>query len=179
MAEISVKTIVIARSNNEDVSWTAQLHEEWTVEVCSNHQPMAREAYAYLKHMVEFYSTFGDEDEIVFCQGNPFDHCPNFIEALKSNAVCFGWRETCDKVGMPRGDWMPMWSYCDVLGLPRQDTYVFIPGAQFRIKGKQIKSRSIYFYYALHSLCHLPKPDKIAWVLERLWPLIFDINLAQ
>ncbi len=174
-----MKTIVVARSNNEDVSWLNQLSKDWTIEVCSHHHPMAREAYAYLSHITEFYSTFQDEDEIAFCQGNPFDHCPDFIEALKSDSVCFGWREKCDKVGMPRGDWMPMWSYCEVLGLPLKESYTFIPGAQFKVTGQQITSCSIYFYRTLLNLCHLRKPDKVSWVLERLWPIIFDINLAQ
>jgi hypothetical protein len=140
---------------------------------------MAREAYAYLSFIVSYYHELNDDDEVIFCQGNPFQHGGDFIEDIKSGKIIFGSKYSEDPGGWGKTHGLPMHSYCDVMGLPRQETYYFIPGAQFRVTIKQIRSRPSSFYVALLNLCQLPKPTKIAWVLERLWPLIFDIDLSE
>ncbi len=171
---------MVAQLNDEDVSWMKDIPDTWITEVCSHYHPIAREAYAYLSYIMETYDALDDEDEIVFCQGNPTDHCPTFIQDVMSDKKVFGqyWEERCDSAGVTDRH-IPMWSYSDVLGLPRKSAYEFSEGAQFRVTGKQITARPINFYRALFCLGEIQGENEISWVLERLWPIIFDIDLKE
>ena len=41
---------------------------------------VGREAHTYLNHIINYYDNL--HDITIFSQGNPFDHCPTFIEDL-------------------------------------------------------------------------------------------------
>jgi len=77
---------------------------------------------------------------------------------------------------MPACDWTPLDAWCQVLSLEPQETYRFVAGAQYRITLEQVESNSLAFYRALFYLTTIPD-NKSAWVLERLWPIIWNIPL--
>jgi hypothetical protein len=81
--------IVIARSY-EDLSWTQQLDPSIEVVVYNKGegdfgiplQNIGRETDTYLHHIVENYDNLAEH--IIFTQGYPFQHSPDFLEKIKN-----------------------------------------------------------------------------------------------
>lgn len=172
-----MKYLVVGAHNNEDVKWTDQFKKDWVVVIDVDYRPMARDVHTHLKWIIAHYEE--DFERCVLCQGNPFDHCPNFIEATKDpDRTYFGWTEVCDKTGMPRCDFTPLHSWADVLGLEllKKNSYRFVCGTQYQIKPQHIRRHPIELWQALFSLGQLDD-NHTAWVLERLYPDLFGIAL--
>ncbi len=183
-----MKTLVVAANNNEDTTWLDKVPQEWFVQLFTNYRPAGREADTYLGWIVVKYDTL--PDEVVLCHGHPFDHNPDFIAHLDDpNIRYYGMTEHCDPVGMPRVEWCELDAWCRVLGLPVQTRYQFVAGAQYRLTKEQIQSRSLDFYKTLYYLTkiqedrsdyepHWNVPEsRSAYVLERIWPLIWNVKL--
>src|SRR5581483_4550684 len=118
--------VVVARYQ-EDVSWVDRLPSKCRVTIynkgASNtivktriadikHLPnVGREAHSYLYHILNVIP-FDPYPALhtVFCQGNPFDHCPEFEAMLAldlplnglNNFVSLGHHCECDANGMPQ-----------------------------------------------------------------------------
>lgn len=45
---------------------------------------IGREAHTYLHHIIQHYDSINAKDIYVFTQGDPFDHCPEFLKRLKN-----------------------------------------------------------------------------------------------
>lgn len=159
--------LVIAANNNEDTSWVGDLPHY----VNSTYHPQGREAYTYLRWMI-----MGCPDrDVVFVQGDPFKHDPKFMDHLANDAFrTYGTIYDCNSNSGPQYD-APLNSWCDVLGLPRQDTFTFVAGAQYRVTPEQINSRTTEFYEALLKLTFVNKNSP--WILERLWSTIWGLEL--
>ena len=85
-------TIVVAR-HGEDIRWTSQFEN---VIIYNKGLPLpgggnyieiplpnvGKEGHTYYKHICDNYDNLGDN--IVFVQGNPFDHSPNLVANIKS-----------------------------------------------------------------------------------------------
>jgi hypothetical protein len=172
-----MNAIVVARCNEEEVAWIKGLDEKgWLVFVESFYQPAGREAYAYLKWICAYYNDLQDDDEIVFVQGNPFDHCPNFLSDLAHPSIhYYGKLHSCNADGLPACTWTPLHAWAAVFKLPQLETYEFVAGAQYRVRGTQIKARPLVFWNALFNCVQLD--NKGAWVSERLWSYIFKVAL--
>lgn len=168
--------LVIAR-HKEDVSWTEKLHVGLiplvitkTVDVPN----IGREAGTYFHFIVENYNSM--QGEFIFCQGNPFDHDPDFIRTSADPLIrTYGAMLTCDPSGQPQVDWTDIHSFCKVLGLPLVDHYKFIQGAQFKVHAEQIKRRPKSFYDACLAITKI-EDNKSAWIFERLFCTIFGMN---
>lgn len=159
--------IVVAANNNEDVSWTS------SYPVCINFQyhPPGRESHTFL----DWILTGDMVDEVVFCQGNPFYHDPDFLSHIENPVIRhYGPLADCDRDAGPSYT-APMHSWCDVLGLEKRILWQFSAGSQYRVHYDQIRNHSLEFYRALLSLTYIE--PKSPWILERLWPLIWKINL--
>jgi hypothetical protein len=182
-----MRTIVVAKFN-EDVSWLLQLNG-WACEIWDKgrdvHEPynwklrnVGREAHTYLHWIVgALKGPRKLPEEVVFCQGNPFDHDRDFIAHLNDPAFAFfGAVSGCPSSGEPHMGDAILDDYCRVLGLPVQPEYKFVAGAQYRLTAKQIRSRPLAFYECLLALTKLE--NKAPWSLERLWPAIWGIDLA-
>lgn len=184
MTRTPQRYLVVARYN-EDVSWTKDVPPGWTVLLynkgllCSN--PIenfpGREAHTYLLAITTNYNTwFKGETEIVFCQGNPFDHCPDFLDRLDTGTE-FGpdWR--CDPDGGSDWSGAMLDEFCGLFGLPKQCTYRFTAGAQFKVTGEQIHRHPLALYRAMLAMAEMPdRPDwknKSAWRFERIWATLF------
>ena len=174
-----MKELVIAHYE-EDLGWT-QSHRlrDWHLKPYHKHtgkRPglpnIGREAGTYLHHIIEFYGSLAEET--VFCQGDPFAHCPGFFDGLDSGDVFLGEVTRCTPQGLPHADWVKMPAYCDVFEIPLPGEFVFAAGAQYRVTKGQILSRGVPFYAALLALCQC---DQTApWTLERLWPAIWGLQ---
>lgn len=169
-----MKTLVVANCNGEDTSWAKEVGKDWWVHLSLLHRPPGREASAYLEIINQ--CGLSDSDETVFCQGNPFAHDRDFLAHLADPTVrYFGTVHECDGNGAPH-DNTPLDGWCEVLGLPVQESYRFVAGSQYRVTPAQIRLRRIRFYMVLYHLSMMPE-TRAAWVLERLWPIIWEIEL--
>ncbi len=181
-----MKTLCVAANNGENTDWTKQV-EGWEIEVYTNYHPAGRETDTYLRYITVYYNEL--PEEVAFCHGYPFDHDPEFIPHLSDPGVrYYGMTEHCDANGMPRIEWAMLEAWCNVLGLTPQLRYHFVAGAQYRLTREQILSRSLDFYKAIYYLTKIPAntsaylgtnmpTNPSAYALERLWPLIWNLNL--
>lgn len=167
--------IVVAANNLESTKWLLDLPPgKWTWWISDEFHPPGREAYAYLEHLLFMINL---TDDIVLCQGNPFAHDPDFFVHLDDSSVrYYGEVHECSNTGSPACDYTPLDEWCRILGLAPQKIYKFVAGAQYRLNAKQARTRPRAFYKALLYLTTI-EGNKSAWVLERLWPLIFGIDL--
>lgn len=175
------KFLVVANCNGEDRTWwqEAQAHG-WQVFPSALRQPQGRECSAYLSFINTVH--FEPNDEIAFCQGDPFPHDPNFLKHLADDSVrYYGQIHQCDPAGLPHEPGLDLHAWSEVLGLPKLDSYRFPGGTQFRVSGDLIFGRSWQFWNVLMRLCELPysngKENRASWQLERLWPVILRMNL--
>lgn len=180
------RTIVVAR-HKEDTGWLDSVHglipvvydksadvdEPWNWKL----KNIGFEANTYLHWIVDSLSGNAPmPDEVVFCQGNPFDHDPDFLLHLQDESVRhYGPVLTCPPNGGPGMLDGMLDEYCRVFGLPVQSEYRFIAGAQFRVTRDQITAHPLAFYEALLAITKLD--PRSPYKLERLWPLIFRIPL--
>lgn len=165
-----MKTIVVARYS-EDFSWVGKL-KDWNVIVLNKgggnipNSP-GREAHSYLWFITKYYDTL--DGEYVFCQGNPFDHVPNFTDVIDT-ANYYGRLYTCDDTGAEDHKNLPIRQYADILGIPIPSKIEFRAGAQFKTTANKIKSRPLGFYLAC--LAKSEHDSLSGYVFERLWPYI-------
>jgi hypothetical protein len=162
---------VVAR-HKEDVGWTRD-HDCRVITKDEDIPNVGREASSYLYYIVSHYHEL--EGEYVFCQGHPFDHVPNFFAQIRENRYV-GTLFTCDAEGCPNECGLPIHEISILLGLPLREKYEFKNSAQFRINAGQIRARSLEWY--TKALIISVTNPKAAWVFERLWPLIFDLDTS-
>lgn len=181
MSKPTLRYLFVAKFN-EDTSWLSQVPPGWVkIEFSKGGEwaslpNVGREAHTFLHAIVTNYEWFKNGEEAVFCQGNPFDHDRDFIAHLGDPSVrWYGAISGCPSSGEPHMGGALLDEYCRILVLPIQDDYKFVAGAQYRLTGEQIRSRPLAFYQCLLGLTQLE--NKSPWSLERLWPLIWGIEL--
>jgi len=165
--------LVVANNNREDVSWIPSIDGSWMTWTNSIYQPLGRESHSYLTWIIDNYEKIERMDEVAFVQGDPFKHDPDFLEHLSNPFVrYYGKVERCDSIARPHYD-APLNSWCNVLGLPPQESFPFVAGAQFRVNGAQIKGRPLELYKVMLDLTFLDR--KAPWIFERLYGLVFGL----
>lgn len=154
---------------------------------------IGREAHTYLHHIVTRYNSLSDIT--VFCQGNPFDHVPDFrriithIPAHPEYLDDFLWLGFIIDYDDPDGCHLfQNWTSAnpDRAPLPLREIWtalfhkdppekiLFFPGAQFSVRKEIIHNRPVEFYqHALELACSLPHA---AHAFERIWDDLFDVN---
>lgn len=156
-------------------------------EEVNNRIPLAnlgREAHSYIFHIVNNYDQLADVT--VFCQGNPFTHCGNFIELAHSDVQ--GWKPCgpilqCTNTGLPHHNlgWLSKFHKilfeCDP-----PNEYFFVREANFAVTRERIKLRSLDFWNKAFDLSinycersHLGT-DGSPWIFERLWRSMFTLR---
>jgi len=167
-----MNALIVAANNHEDYEWTTPLKERWNVHVNIVYQPKGREADSYLSWIC---STWAYPDEIVFVQGDPFKHDLDFLKHLEDPSVrYYGEVVECNADGAPHYE-APLHAFCEDFELPKPTTFRFVAGAQYRISKQQLQTRPISIYHHMLEVCQ--KESKAPWVMERLWPLIWGIEL--
>jgi hypothetical protein len=134
-----------------------------------------REAASYLKFILERFDRL-QGDEYIFCQANPFQHDKDFLAHQNDPTIrYYGPLHTCVPDGMPAVNWCPLHAYAKVFNLPIREQYSFVGGSQFKLSPEAIYQHPRAFYEALWGLTKIGRwqENKVAWVLERLWPEIF------
>lgn len=126
-----------------------------------------RESHTYLHYIITNYYCL--PRWIVFCQGRPFDHCPDFMQQIKrKEPQALGDVLTCRKNGAPHHTGLPIeTAWMELFADPCPMTFRFIAGAQFQVSRKQILSLPLETYekmLAIHSTY-----QEAPWVMERFW----------
>jgi len=184
--------IVIARYQ-EDMSWTKEFsnviiyNKGEPLDTCYNEiklENVGREAHTYFKHICDNYDKLGEY--ICFLQGNPFDHSPNILQNLKKysgDTIDIEFEYLSEKIlecslngcryhpGLPlRKIYEHIFKNKDQIG---GNPFNFGAGAQFIVSKKQILKHSKEFYLNILKLLENDIRPIEAYVLERLYKLIF------
>jgi len=189
-------SIVVAKFN-ENIEWTKELGGN--VIIYDKSVPplknIGREAETYLRYIIEHYNNL--PEYVIFLQGNPYDTMwshTSVKDGLKSpETACpfvAPWRED------PINRWPETYYYRDYYFLLFGEHYTettirFATGAQWSVPRHCITHRPLDFYKKLHRMIskagnpsledvHARNYDKYsidAWMLERLWAPIFNIQV--
>ena len=190
--------IVIARYQ-EDISWIKSINNIYTPIIYNKYHSdeyeylpnVGREAHTYLYYIVNNYEKLSDIT--VFCQGNPFDHDPNFISKILNSSIVdsvkiIGFLGLGPNVkegiyanfDLRHKNGLPMFYVLNLLfgiNINSNDSYDTVYGAQFIVSKNNILHRPLSFYRFLLQFVSDESNPIEAYILERLWPYIFNINL--
>jgi glycosyltransferase involved in cell wall biosynthesis len=175
-----VKHLVVARYQEDD-SWYSAIPDDWQLlEVQKDREVpnTGREASSYLWAILKLYPTLADDDLVAFVQGNPFPHCHDIdLRLLLARAGDFyqplgAYEYVTSGDGGPDHPGIPVREkYEEWVGGDWPGSLTFTPGAQFVVSGRLLKKRPPEFYQRLLDEMH---EDWNPWVMERLWPALFD-----
>lgn len=183
--------LIVARYN-ENLDWIKNINLPHTIynkgeDIESNEYlsvvPLinkGRESDTYLRFIIDNYDTL--PENIIFCQGNPFEHCSNFIEIVHTSfdtntsvTNLSHWIVTEDLHGNPYAAGYGMTGMLEKLNIPLTVTeFVFPAGAQYIVNKYNIINKSKEWWvraYEQHD-SNVLSP----WIFERLWPIIFLHN---
>jgi hypothetical protein len=146
------------------------------------------EAHTYLHHIITRYDSLAATT--VFCQGRPFDHCPDLLSIVQRLAAAptppafrwlgfaidaddgqgerlfKSWSKNRDRRGLAVAD---VWQR--LFGEPVPRSFRFYLGAQFLVTARQIRRRSRAFYQRALAIV-LEHPDH-THCFERFWDAVF------
>lgn len=182
------RALIVAKYQ-EDLSWLSQVqdykiivYDKFDNNATNYLSNIGREAHTYIYHIIKNYHNLSVIN--VFSQGNPFEHCADFLKNLHNINEKYKYFEfsniiiECDKQGLP---WhlLPIESFFDTI-FPNY----YCPDS-FRMKGNSIfcvhKERILYhpleFYENIMESFNNFKDAP--WILERLWNLIFSGKLMH
>lgn len=183
--------ILIVARYNEDITWLDKINFDHIVynkgEINSNYinlPNIGREADTYINYIISNYDNL--PEIIVFCQGNPFDHCYDFIERVNNTTdynnivwLCTNWGPvTKNYLGGPGSIELPLLDLCHKLFDTRYDeskTFTFSPGAQYMVPNQYILNKSISWWKYCYSI-FLEYIETSPWSFERLWPMIWNYS---
>ena len=139
---------------------------------------VAREASQYMHSIITRYHEFRPYE--IFCQGNPFDHCRNFLDQLNGETyVNKGWHgfgklyrikwENIDKGQMHRNLQAAAF-YRSFFNKPSTPLIQWSVGAQFSVSRERLLSHPLSYYERLQEKILAEKSSP--WAVERLWPAL-------
>lgn len=175
-----MKTKVVICRYNEDLSWLSDIKHDFIIyNKGSENMPFdfiscentGREGESFIRYIVDNYDSI--PDRVVFSQGNPFDHCSDFI-SLCNDDFFFGYLGvslSCNSDGSPHHPGLPIHEICSKIGLSTLDSYSFFMGGQMAVSKKSIYKRSLDWWNKCYN--EYNSNQESPWVFERLWPLIF------
>lgn len=183
--------IVVARFN-EDLNWLNGVKQKLTIynkgksNLSLDFIPLAnigREATTILYHIITKYKTLNDN--IIFLQGNPFEHYKNTKEFLtnlpdsvnslyKFSNGCYAIADrllTETQASICANHVYPEDFHNKFFKKPKK-TFVYASGAQYLVSRKNIHSKPITFYKSI--LEAFAWKGHEPWSIERIWPTIFQ-----
>lgn len=185
---VPIKRIVIARYK-EDVSWVDRLPAGWiptvvqkqTEELEGDMPNAGREPSSYFFAIAKHYKDIQPDDLWAFVQGNPFDHCPGFLDKLlrepdgytplgggQFDSPDYHWS---DGKGHPTHGNLPVKEkYEEWLNKPFPGRVEFTPGAQFMVRGRDLLKYPLEWYIKLMDDF---TSEYNPYVAERLWAQIY------
>jgi hypothetical protein len=152
---------------------------------------VGRESHTYLRYLVDNYDSL--PSLMLFVQGNPFDHCPNFVQCANHafltgekpshSGVTFGENRIEISNMFPRcheaihGDLVQL--YSDMFSTPPPHRFHFHAGATLCVTRDQALSRPKHFYeWCLTQQLDSQLDPIYGYCFERLWNFIFDRDYA-
>lgn len=148
-----------------------------------------REAETFARAICDLYPRLlsSDFERVAFLQGNPFDHCrPDLVQSALAGApvatdgagnVWLGCKVSCDGAGNPHHSGLPVHATDADVFETAPSAWEFAPGAQYVVPVSNILARPLEWWQGLRDRVaqapHQSAPYN-AWVMERLWPRIFD-----
>lgn len=172
-------TLVVARYN-EDVSWVNLIPANVVIVNKSQIGNTGREASSWLWYIAH-HELRGD---YVFCQGDPYAHCPNF-DSVVGKQRHYGPRVKCDLHGAPHHPGLKIEGLLAAINLvsgrkvqlPAE--LEFTAGAQFQASAEEIQ-RGIGRGWNVQNLMDIANTHPQApWVFERLWDYLIPTNNHQ
>lgn len=164
-------TVVVARYR-ENVEWVQQLTCNVVIVDKAQIGNTGREAASWLWFIVQHYE--GLRGDYVFAQGNPFEHCPDFVQTLGTRRH-YGQRLTCDRTGAPHHPGLPLAAMAQALAIePLPENLEFTMGAQFQVSHDALRRRPWELYCHAKELAR--REPQAPWVFERLWDYLIPIN---
>ena len=203
---INEKSLMVVARYNENIDWVKK-YKNVIVYNKGNTQDLekseipftkldnvGREGHTFLYHIINNYDNLSNW--IIFVQGNPFDHCPNFYEKIDklyeninnnlelsnefnlsnnfnflSDIIYYSNISNC-----PYHSNIPLKKvYNDIFNSNDDDKpIIFSPGAQFYVSKKLILTKpKIYYEKILKLLDYNINPIE-GFCIERLWKYIFE-----
>lgn len=190
--------LIISRYQ-EDITWTNSL-PSFINTICYNKffdsenklPNVGREGHTYLYHIINKYDNLSEIN--AFCQGNPIDHKPDIlnvlsnIDTIRDNIQASGFYplgltvtegpyaniHTRHRCGLPMFYVLNM--FFD-LGMSISDKYDTVYGGQFIVHKNNILARPKQFYVFLYKILSYEVDPIEGYILERLWPYIFNKEL--
>jgi len=182
---------IIVAHYNEDLSWLDKIKTNHIVyskgftnsKYSSYTLPnVGREADTYLYYIVNNY--YNLDNDIIFLQGNPFDHCPDVIDVINHTNditdvkwLCSNWGPvTKDYQGGPGSIPLPLLDLCEKLFNKKFDndkTFTFSPGAQYIVPKKFILNKYLDWWKDCYYI-FTEYIETSPWAYERLWPMIWE-----
>ncbi len=174
-------TTLVISHYEEDLSWTKSVNKDISIVVIEKKpENIGRESHAYFKYIIENYDNLSGK--YIFCQGNPFDHCRDFITKVNMGTPMDFIQLSTSFItnnihGLPhhpfplRGD--IVWKALFDTEIPSQIN--FGVGAQFIVSADVIKGRDLAFYKSCYDIhCVI---DEAPWIFERIWGFIFESKI--
>jgi len=159
--------LVIAKYK-EDISWSNGLDRK--VYDKSNGIPnIGRESETYIRYILEHYDNL--PNVISFCQGNPFDHVPNYLDVYKEIGFWGKDHITYHDSDPHHPTSLPVRAFAEKLDIILPDDWFFQAGANFTLSREIILKHNIDFYKKINKLIN--EYELAPWALERLWVHIF------
>lgn len=169
-------TNVVIAYYKEDLSWIEQLDTQLFKPIIYSKGEdkkgislpnIGRESHTYCIHILDNWNYLSDFT--VFCQGNPFDHCANFLEEIKvpHGTMLTDDYYSTDYKGCPQHCGLDMEKYRKLI-MPEETFPIrFGAGAQFKVPKETIHGKGFDFWF---KLLHYHYDDvSFGWIVERLW----------
>lgn len=188
---IRTKDLIIAKYN-EDVSWSFPLQNDFRVYLYDKSpvnieggiklRNIGRESHTYLFHILANWDNLADIN--IFCQGNPFDHCADFLTEIKDIQVdaesgfyplygsdAYENYQQCDLDGNPHHAGLTLDEYIMYAKKPLATKLDFAAGGMFVATREAIKEKGFEFWHSLYRAHY--HDVLLPYKLERLWGAIF------
>ena len=136
---------------------------------------VGREGHTYLYHIINNYNNLNDIN--IFTQGNPFDHCNDFIN--KVHNINIGYNTLSNNIlniknyKCDNHENIPIKEICDNLKLNTNGYFDFGTGAIFSVDKDTILKHPLEFYKQCIQYLENDINPIQGYVFERIWKLIF------
>ena len=186
---------VVARYN-EDASWIYRVGLHWQdrIFIYNKGQDMGwgeehlenigREGHTFVYHIIKNY--YDLRKRTVFFQGDPLDHLKDHhIEAELGKAMIAKppFSLLCGACCLENNRDCIQDTLAELFPINFRPARIFFgPGGMFTATDEAIHARPIKFWqhlYDMHARWNMDYPNGLPWMLERIWPIIFDPTIPH
>lgn len=170
-----MQTDIVIAHYKEDLFWIQNLDNQLFKPVIYSKGPdvkgiqllnIGRESHTYCHHIINNWDKLSDFT--IFCQGNPFDHCANFLNMINvpQGTMLTDQFFKTDGNGCPQHCGLRVEKYLYLLK-DRELPLEFGAGAQFKVSKETIWSLGWQYWDELHHLHY--HEEQFGWIIERFW----------